>query len=159
MNDELRSEVLRRWYGRQSGREIARDLHLSRKTVAKVLVEHRQQRAHGATGRPAPRQQRGSLVDPYEASLRDYLSRYPDMSVVRLLEELRRRGYPGGYTVLRLRVKQLRQQSHRSPVERFETGPGAQAQMDYGLYTLDFTQEGRRKVNLFSYILGYSRRQ
>ena len=31
--------------------------------------------------------------------------------------------------------------------------------MDYAVYTLDFTQEGRRKVNLFSYVLGYSRRQ
>ena len=44
MNDELRSEVLRRRYGGQSGRDIARELHLSRKTVAKVLIEHRQQR-------------------------------------------------------------------------------------------------------------------
>ena len=42
MNDELRNEVLRRKYGGQSGRDIARDLHLSRKTVAKVLAEHRQ---------------------------------------------------------------------------------------------------------------------
>jgi len=69
------------------------------------------------------------------------------------------RRYPGGYTVLRQRVKQLRKQSHRPPVERFETGPGLQAQMDWAIYTVDFTQEGRRKVNLFSYVLGYSRRQ
>ena len=75
------------------------------------------------------------------------------------MEELRARGYQGGYTVLRQRVKQLRQQSGQPPVERFETGPGAQAQMDWAVYTLDFTQEGRRKVNLFSYVLGYSRRQ
>jgi transposase len=81
------------------------------------------------------------------------------MSVVRLLEEVRRRGYAGGYTVLRQRGKQLRKQCHRPPVERFETGPGVQAQMDWAVYTLDFTQEGRRKVNLFSYVLGYSRRQ
>lgn len=44
-------------------------------------------------------------------------------------------------------------------MERFETGPGLQAQMDWAVYTLDFSQEGRRKVNLFSYVLGYSRRQ
>ncbi len=31
--------------------------------------------------------------------------------------------------------------------------------MDYAVYDLDFTGEGRRRVNLFSYILGYSRRQ
>jgi len=159
MNDELRSEVLRRWYGGQSGRQMARDLHLSRKTVSKVIAGHQQQRVTGTTGLPTPRASRGSLVDPYEATLRDYLARYPDMSVVRLLEELRRLGYAGAYTVLRQRVKQLRQQCHRPPVERFETGPGVQAQMDWAVYTLDFTQEGRRKVNLFSYVLGYSRRQ
>src|SRR5258706_6767572 len=31
--------------------------------------------------------------------------------------------------------------------------------MDYAVYDLDFTSEGRRRVGLFSYLLGYSRRQ
>jgi hypothetical protein len=31
--------------------------------------------------------------------------------------------------------------------------------MDFGVYDLDFTREGRRRVYLFSYLLGYSRRQ
>ena len=31
--------------------------------------------------------------------------------------------------------------------------------MDWSLYEIDFTAEGRRRVNLFSYLLGYSRRQ
>ena len=31
--------------------------------------------------------------------------------------------------------------------------------MDYGVYDLDFEREGRRRVYLFSYLLGYSRRQ
>ncbi|MHB1035917.1 MAG: hypothetical protein ACYC35_14470 [Pirellulales bacterium] len=58
MNDNLRSKVLRRKCGGQSGRDIARDLHLSRKTVAKVLAEHREQRANGARalGASEPRQ-------------------------------------------------------------------------------------------------------
>ena len=31
--------------------------------------------------------------------------------------------------------------------------------MDYSTYDIDFTEEGRRRVHLFSYVLGYSRRQ
>jgi transposase len=159
MNDDLRSEVIRRWHGKQSMRGIARELGIARSTVAKVIVEHQQQRAAGATGLPAPRQRRGSLVDPFEDKLREFLARYPDMTVIRLFEEIRHLGYTGGYTVLRQRVKRLRTQCRRPPVERFETAPGVQAQMDWAVYTIDFTQEGRRKVNLFSYVLGYSRRQ
>jgi hypothetical protein len=39
------------------------------------------------------------------------------------------------------------------------TAPGVQAQMDWATYEINFTIEGKRRVNLFSYILGYSRRQ
>ena len=88
MNEKTRSEVLRRWYGGQSGRDIARDLHLSRKTVAKVLAQHQQQRATGNQAVPSPRRRRASLVDAYEEILQDYLSRYPHISVVRLLRPL-----------------------------------------------------------------------
>ena len=93
MNSQTRAEVPRRWYGSQSMRRIARDLHLSRKTVSRLIAEHQQRRTTGTTDLPAPRETRRSLVDPYETALRDYLARYPEISAVRLLEEIRRRGY------------------------------------------------------------------
>jgi transposase len=78
---------------------------------------------------------------------------------VRLLEELRTAGYRGGYSILKERVRELRGPQAPQLVQRFETLPGQQAQMDWATYTIDFIDEGRRKVNCFSYILGYSRRQ
>ena len=160
MKEEVRHEIVRRWREGQSMRGIAQDLNAARKTVQRVIQSHQQQREEGLVP-PAlrPRKKRRSQLDEYEDALRELLTRYPNITVTRLLEELRDRGYRGGYTVLRQRVKQLRPRKSSPFVERFETSPAQQAQMDYAVYDLDFTHEGRRRVNLFGYILGYSRRQ
>src|SRR6185312_9874460 len=101
---------------------------------------------------PRPAAARASKLDAYAPAIADLLARYPDISVRRILEELRALGYTGGYTILSERVLHLRPCPAVTPVRRFETGPGAQAQMD-------FSDEGRRRVYAFSYVLGYSRRQ
>jgi transposase len=81
------------------------------------------------------------------------------MTALRVHEELRGRGFTGKYTIVKDLVRRLRPETRRQPVLRFETSKGAQSQMDYATYEIDFTEEGRRRVNLFGYILGYSRRQ
>lgn len=154
-------EIVHRHSLGQSARSIARAMHLSRRAVQRVLDEHAAGREQGTPHPDMPRlrSSRGSAVDAYQEAITVFLNRYPNITVVRLLEELRALGYEGGYTVLRERVKELRSQTNTPLVQRFETAPGIQAQMDWAVYTLDFSTEGCRRVNLFSYVLGYSRRQ
>ena len=92
-------------------------------------------------------------------SFRISSARWPSMTALRIHEELRGRGFTGKYTIVKDLVRRLRPEARRQPVLRFETSKGAQSQMDYATYEIDFTEEGRRRVNLFSYVLGYSRRQ
>jgi transposase len=130
-------------------------LGVDRKTVAKVIAEHEQAR----TGAPAKkRRPRKSLLDPFQDNILQLLERYPEITAVRMMEELRRLGFQGAYTIVKDHLRDVRHQP-RQLIRRFETGPGVQAQMDYSTYEIDFTAEGKRRVHAFSYILGYSRRQ
>ena len=160
MTEEIRHAIVRRHQEGVSIRQIARELGLARQTVRETLRRWQAERdtANPTAALPARRQRRSSLLDAYDDAIRQWLERYPNISVTRLLEELRAQGFPGQYTILRTRVNELRPRPNREPVVRFETPRGAQAQMDYSTYDLDFTHEGRRRVYLFSYILGYSRR-
>jgi transposase len=158
MTEEMRHEIVQRRQSGMSMRAIAEELGISRGAVYRALQRVQAQRDGRAA--PAPRaRKRGSIVDPFEPILKELLAKYPNLTVERAWQELRGRGYSGGYTVLRERVRLLRPRSAPAPVPRFETGPGQQAQMDFGVYDIDFTREGRRRVYLFSYLLGYSRRQ
>jgi transposase len=158
MNEELRHEIGQRRQGGMSMRTIAAELGISRGAVARALARVQAQREGRAAPSPRPRP-RQSIIDPFEPILKELLAQYPSLTGERALQELQARGFTGKYTVVRQRLGLLRPRRAPAPVPRFETGPGAQAQMDYGVYDLDFTREGRRRVYLFSYVLGYSRRQ
>ena len=143
------------FYSRTSHRRIAKVLGVDRKTVAKIIAEHEEAR----TGEPPKkRKPRKSLLDPFQDNILQLLERYPQITAVRMLEELRGRGFKGNYTIVKSHLRNLRRHP-RQLIRRFETGPGVQGQMDYSTYDIDFTAEGKRRVNAFSYILGYSRRQ
>src|SRR5580692_670384 len=157
MNEEIRHEIVRRRQGGASIRRIARDLNVARDTVQSVVRRWEADRAGQGSAAPAVR--RPSLVDPFHGAIRQLLERYPDITIQRVFEELRLKGFTGGRSIVRERVLELRPQPTREPVVRFETSPGLQAQVDYSTYDIDFTGEGRRRVHLFSYVLGYSRRQ
>lgn len=158
MNEATRHEIVQRHQHGTSIRAIAKELGISRRAVACVLAQVQTQREGRAAPDPKPHR-RVSIIDEYEPILKELLARYSNLTVERAVQELQARGFPGRYTIVRERMKRLRPRAAPPPVPRFETAPGAQAQMDYGVYDIDFVREGRRRVYLFSYLLGYSRRQ
>lgn len=157
----IKQEVIRRWSEGTPMRRIVVELRISRYRVKRIILDHQEQRAHGIAhpDLPTPPESRGSILDGHLRLVQDLLTRWPAITALRVHEELRGQGFTGGYTIVKELVRRLRPKPHRQPVVRFETGPGIQAQMDYAVYEIDFLEEGRRRVNLFSYVLGYSRRQ
>ena len=113
MNEQKRNEIISRWQAGASIRQIARSLGMSRNTVSGVLAQIQARRAGEPDGSPSRR--RPSRLDPYQPVIQELLTRYPDLTAVRLLEELRQRGFVGCYSLVRQRLSELRSSASRPP--------------------------------------------
>lgn len=101
---------------------------------------------------PRVRQSRPAKLEPYQATIRQRLDTYPELSAVRLFEEVHAAGYRGGMTQLRAFVHQTRPRPPVEAVVRFETAPGLQAQVDFAEYRFPWGKRFGLQV-----VLGYSR--
>jgi transposase len=157
--EELKNLVVTRHRLGWSNRKLAKDLHISRNTVRKILKEHRRHREEGHDLVPEkPRVPRPSKLDEHEPKIKELLDQYPNIKGQRVFEELRDAGYRGGISILREKLRQLRPRPKRDPIIRFETAPGKQGQMDWSPYNLKLRCGRLLQVLCFSYILGFSRR-
>jgi hypothetical protein len=74
-----------------------------------------------------------------------------------VLDQLRKAGYTGGYSIVRGFVRERKEESGRIAYLRFETDPGRQAQVDFGEFKVVAPDGGERSYYLFCMVLGYSR--
>jgi transposase len=134
--------------------EIGRRTSRDRKTIRKVLSEPT------PTVRRKLERPRASKLAPY----RDYLVHRVGQGCLNgavLLEEITQRGYTGKRSILRDFLAPMRRDlvRKREATERFETGPGQQAQVDWGEFGQIWDSRERRWRKLYAFVctLGYSR--
>jgi transposase len=143
------------------------DLHrqgLSVSTIARqVGVDRKTVRTYIAKGLEPPtykkRASAPGVIDRFEPYLRERLAVYPALTARRLFREIKERGFSGGYSVVRDRVRDFRPARSAGYEARFETPPGEQAQVDFARFEVEFVDEPgvKRIVWLFSMVLGYCR--
>jgi transposase len=133
-----------------SGRVIARRLHCSRHTVAAAL-QLQQPPARAAA-------RRASVLEPYLDQIQGLLAKYPDLSAVRIREEIARgpHGYTGSTTLVRRYLRKVRPARGRV-YQEVHYQPAQAMQVDWG--DCGHVQVGstRRKVSVFVAVLCYSR--
>jgi transposase len=104
-----------------SKKAIARKLGLDPKTVRKALKRE--------TFSPAIFQPRTSKLAPYQEKIGDLLTHHAGLSAVRIHEEIKKLGYPGGITILKDYLATV-----RTPSKTFlsiRTTPAEEAQADW----------------------------
>jgi transposase len=135
-----------------SGRMIARHLHCSRHTVAAAL----------ALPQPPTQQaaRRGRLLTPYLDQIQGLLANYPELSAVRIREEIARgpQGYQGSACTLRRYLRQVRPARGRIYQEVLYQ-PGQAMQVDWGECGRVPVGSTTRKVSVLVAVLCYSRLQ
>jgi transposase len=129
---------------------IARELALDRKTVRKAiaiyefLIQKQLQRS------------RSSKLDPFKSEIARILAKTPHLSGVRILEKLKDIGYNGGRTILNAYLATLPERRPEVYL-RIETGPGQQAQCDWGKCGSVKIGETVRNLSCFVMVLSHSR--
>lgn len=136
---------------RLSQRAIARRLGCCHRMVSKALG---MDRPPDETKRPA----RGSILDAHKPRINDLIAKYPELSAVRVLEEIRKgpNGYPGQISIVRDYVAQIRPARGRIYQEVLYE-PGQAMQVDWGSCGRIQIGTTWRKISVFVAVLCYSR--
>ena len=135
---------------RLTARAIARHLHCCTKTVSKAL---KMSLPTGPTRTPLE-----GMLDPYRPQIEALVARYPDLSAVRITEEISRgeQGYRGSVYPVRRYLRQVRPARGRVYQEVLYE-PGEAMQVDWGDCGRLVIGQTVRRVSVFVAVLCYSR--
>ncbi|MDF1576790.1 MAG: helix-turn-helix domain-containing protein [Bacteroidales bacterium] len=108
-------------------RRIARELHISRERVHRIVASNSDKRDTTQEGQIKQKTDRVSKLDPYKSYIGDLLEKYPNITGQRVFEHLQEKGFDGGITIVRDYVKSIREVGSKTPVRMVETLPGQRA--------------------------------
>jgi transposase len=128
---------------------LAKETGRDRKTVRKYIHS-------GDKPTYKPREAKPGLLDPFQDYIRKRVVKDGIMAS-RILREIRKNGYTGGYTILKEYVRPLRVEQSIEAVYRYETKPGVQAQVDFDPIAYIETDGLVKKLYCFNMILSFSR--
>lgn len=98
---------------------------------------------------------RKSKLDPYKAKI-NHLVKEKKLSAVRVLDDIRELGYPGGYSILKEYIRRIRPKTAKIPRPPIDHPPGEEGQMDWSPHKV--TMGGKEVVvHTGSIVLCYSR--
>ena len=131
---------------------LATQLGVSRRTIHHWITTGQLDRDLEQEVHYTPRPQIETKLEKYKPIILARLEAYPELSGVRLLDEIRAAGYTGGYGRLKVYLRSVRPQKPKETIRRFETAPGHQAQVDFARIAFSW---GVRYALMV--VLGYSR--
>jgi len=134
-----------------SYRAIARKSGRDRRTV-KRYAENPE-----LIGQGRAKVERPSILDPFVPVIESWLEDDGQYQASWILDQIRKLGYSGGYTIVKDLVRGIKQERSRIAYLRFETEPGRQAQVDFGDFGVVEPDGSERTLYKFSMILGFSR--
>ena len=134
-----------------SYREIARKSGRDRRTV-KRYAENPELLGQGRATVERP-----SILDPFVPVIESWLEDDGQYQARWILDQIRKLGYSGGYTIVKDLVRGIKQERSRIAYIRFETEPGRQAQVDFGDFKVVQRDGSERILYKFAMILGFSR--
>lgn len=131
--------------------KLAREMGCDYRTV-KAAYE----RNLGGGNNKVSRAPRPSKLDPYKVLVTEKLEGGCTYSSIFLF--IRKKGYDGGYTILRDYCSRMVAEKNRVAQMRYETEPGFQAQVDWKESMMLVDRNGEHHViNIFLMVLGFSR--